>query len=325
LIEKIFMNRIAVFTSGGDAPGMNAHIRAVVRTAIANNIEPYGVIGGYSGMIEGDFRKLERKDTANIISLGGTILKTSRSAEFMHPGGRKAAAKNLKELHIDGIVACGGDGTFHGAHALWEEYGIPIVGTPGTIDNDIYGTDYTIGYDTAINTCAQAIDKLRDTADSHGRVFIVEVMGRHAGFIAMDVGVSCGAEFVAVPETVTDTDELYERILAQGKQKRTIVIVGEGDELGGATDLSQILKDKYAIDSKVTILGHIQRGGSPTVRDRVLASSLGMAAVEALMAGRSDVMVGETYSQISYTPLVDTWTNQKPLMNNLLKMSDMLA
>jgi 6-phosphofructokinase 1 len=319
------MNKIACFTSGGDAPGMNAHIRAVVRACLARKIEVYGIVGGYTGMIEGEFVKLGRKETANIISLGGTILKTSRSKEFMQSGGRAAAAQNLKELGIDGVVACGGDGTFRGAHALWLEHRIPIVGTPGTIDNDLYGTDYTIGYDTAVNTATQAIDKIRDTADSHGRVFLIEVMGRLAGFIAMDVGISCGAEFIAVPETVTNIDILYQRILKQGKQRRTIVIVGEGDEVGGAQDFKQILKDRYDIESHVSILGHIQRGGSPTVLDRVLASRLGAAAVKALSDGLTDVMVGEVNHKIEFTSLEETWTKKKPIDNFLIELSDLLA
>ncbi|OGU96757.1 MAG: 6-phosphofructokinase, partial [Ignavibacteria bacterium RIFOXYA2_FULL_35_10] len=253
------------------------------------------------------------------------ILKTSRSKEFMQKGGRAAAAEKLKNNGIEGIIACGGDGTFHGAHDIWEEHKIPIVGTPGTIDNDLYGTDYTIGFDTAINTAAEAIDKIRDTADSHGRVFIVEVMGRHAGFIAMDVGISAGAEFIAVPETVTNLDQLYQRILTQGKQQRTIVIVGEGDEVGGATTFAQILKDQYEIDAKVTILGHIQRGGSPTVRDRVLASHLGVASVEALLAGKTDVMIGEINSKIAYTPLKDTWSKKKPIHEYQIQLADILT
>ncbi|TAL67352.1 MAG: 6-phosphofructokinase [Bacteroidetes bacterium] len=319
------MRKIAVFTSGGDAPGMNALIRAVVRGALSKGIEVYGVLGGYSGMIEGNMLKLGKKETANLISLGGTVLKTSRSKEFMQKGGRAAAAEKLKDYGIEGIIACGGDGTFHGAHDIWLEHQIPIVGTPGTIDNDLYGTDYTIGFDTAINTAAEAIDKIRDTADSHGRVFIVEVMGRHAGFIAMDVGISAGAEFIAVPETVTNLDQLYQRILTQGKQQRTIVIVGEGDEVGGANTFAQILKERYEIDAKVTILGHIQRGGSPTVRDRVLASRLGVAAVDALLAGKTDVMVGEINSEIVYTPLEETWTKRKPINDYLILLADILT
>lgn len=319
------IKKIGVFTSGGDAPGMNANVRAAVRTSLEKGIEPYGIIGGYAGMIEGHIKKIGRKETANIIGRGGTILKTSRSKEFHHEGARAAAFENIKDAGIDALIACGGEGTFHGAHALWEEHNIPVVGTPGTIDNDLYGTDFTIGYDTAINTCAEAIDRIRDTAGSHGRVFIIEVMGRHAGFIAMDVGVACGAEFIAVPETITNTEILYQRILKQGEQKRTIIIVGEGDELGGANDLSQILMDKYDISAKVTILGHIQRGGNPTVRDRVLASRLGMEAVYALLDGKTDCMVGEMENKVVYTPFRETWEKKSKLWDHLIELSDILA
>lgn len=319
------MKRIAVFTSGGDAPGMNAHIRAVERTGEKRGLEVIGIIGGYSGMMLGHFEVLDRIRTANIIDRGGTILKTSRCPEFEEVEGRVKAAEELRKHGINGVVACGGDGTFHGAHFLWQEHGIPIVGTPGTIDNDLSGTDYTIGYDTAINTAAQAIDKIRDTADSHGRLFFIEVMGRHAGFIAMDVGIACGAEYVAVPETLTDIDELYQRILAQGLDKRTVVIVGEGDELGGALGISTKLEERYGISSKISILGHIQRGGSPTVRDRVLASRLGAAAVDALLEGRTDVMIGEMSGQITTVPLEQTWAERKPVPAYLTELSDILV
>ncbi|MCX6154540.1 MAG: 6-phosphofructokinase [Candidatus Kapabacteria bacterium] len=319
------MKSIAVLTSGGDAPGMNAHIRAVTRSGLSRGLDVWGVIGGFSGLIEGTMIQLDRKSTANIIASGGTILKTSRSKEFMMPGGRAAAAQVLKEKRIDGLICCGGDGTFHGAHFLGLEHGIQVVGTPGTIDNDIYGTQYTIGYDTALNTAVEAIDRIRDTADSHGRVFIIEVMGRHAGFIAMEVGIASGAEYVAVPETVTNLDILYQRILKQGRQRRTIVIVGEGDELGGAYQIGAAMKDKYDIDAKVAVLGHIQRGGSPTVRDRVLGSHLGVAAVDALIDGITDVMVGRVHGEIEYTPLEDTWSKQKPLENYMIELSDLLT
>ncbi len=318
------MKRIGIFTSGGDAPGMNAHIRAVVRTALARGVEVYGIMNGFNGMIEGDFKQLGRRETVNLISQGGTMLKTSRSREFMEPGGRAAAAIQLKEARIEGVIACGGNGTFRGTHALWQEHKIPVIGTPGTIDNDLYGTMYTIGYDTALNTAADAIDRIRDTADSHGRVFIIEVMGRHAGHIAMDVGISCGAEYIAVPETVTNLDTLYQRILKQGKNRRTIVIVGEGDELGNAPIIAKKLKDKYDISAKVTILGHIQRGGSPTVKDRLLASHLGMEAVDALLAGKSDIMIGRVHHEILYTPLEETWTKQKSIPDFLYKLADIL-
>ncbi|MEN6511506.1 MAG: 6-phosphofructokinase [Chloroherpetonaceae bacterium] len=318
------MKKIAILTSGGDAPGMNAHIRAVVRSAMSKGIEVVGVEGGYSGLIEGDFVKLSRRETANIIGRGGTILKTSRSKEFMMAGGRAAAAERVREAGIDGIIACGGDGTFRGAHAFWMENNIPIVGTPGTIDNDLYGTNYTIGYDTAVNTAAEAIDRIRDTADSHGRVFIVEVMGRHAGFIAMDVGIACGAEYIAIPESITNMDILYQRILKQGRNRRTIIIVGEGDDYGGAIKIANYLLEAYEIEAKYTILGHIQRGGPPTVRDRVLASHLGVAAVEALINGKTDVMIGRDNHSITYTPFAETWTRQKPIWNYLTELADIL-
>ncbi len=319
------MKRIAVFTSGGDAPGMNAHVRAVERVGEKRGLEVIGIIGGYAGMIAGQFELLDRIRTANIVDRGGTVLKTSRSDEFLKPEGRAKAAKQLADHGIDGVVACGGDGTFHGAHYLHVEHGINIVGTPGTIDNDLFGTDYTIGYDTAINTAAQAIDKIRDTADSHGRIFFVEVMGRHAGFIAMDVGVACGAEFIAVPETLTDVEVLYQRVVAQGVDKRTIVIVGEGDELGGAMKLAKLMEDRYKLSSKVSILGHMQRGGSPTVRDRVLAARLGAAAVDALLEGHTNVMVGEQAGQICLSPLPTTWENRKSVPAFLEDLASLLV
>lgn len=319
------IKRIAMLTSGGDAPGMNAHIRAVVRTCMARGIECFGIIGGYQGLIENKFIVLDRKRTVNIVAAGGTILKTSRSEEFMTPEGRAKAAKNLRDNNIDAVIACGGDGTFHGAHELYVEHGIQIVGTPGTIDNDLFGTYFTIGFDTAINTAAEAIDRIRDTADSHGRVFIVEVMGRHAGHIAMDVGISCGAEYISVPEAVTNLDIIHERILALGKNTRVIVIIGEGGDMGGAPELAKALKESYGMDAKAAVLGHIQRGGSPSVKDRVLASHLGQAAVDALIAGKTDVMVGRIYHEITYTPLVSTWTNKKPLQDYLFELANLLA
>lgn len=319
------MKRIGVFTSGGDSPGMNAHVRAVARTGLNYGLEVVGILHGYAGMIAGDFKVLDRVATASIIASGGTILKTSRCAEFHTAEGRALAAAKLREAGIDGVVACGGDGTFHGAALLHSEHGIPIVGTPGTIDNDLYGTDYTIGYDTAVNTAMQAVDKIRDTADSHGRVFFIEVMGRHAGFIAMDVGISTGAEYIAVPEMVTDISLLHRRIEEQGPGKRTIIIIGEGDDAGSASDIAATIKAHHDIDAKVTVLGHIQRGGSPTVRDRVLASRLGVAAVEALMEGRTNAMIGEINNALAYTPLPETWEKRKAIPSYLSRLADLLV
>lgn len=304
---------------------MNAHIRAVERVGEKRGLEVIGIIGGYSGMIAGHFEVLDRIRTANIVDRGGTVLKTSRCPEFMEAAGRAKAAEQLRSHGIDGVIACGGDGTFHGAHFLFEEHGIPVVGTPGTIDNDLWGTDVTIGYDTAINTAAQAIDKIRDTADSHGRIFFIEVMGRHAGFIAMDVGVACGAEFIAVPETMTDIEVLYQRIVAQGLDKRTIVIVGEGDELGGALEMSKLMESRYGLSAKVTILGHIQRGGSPTVRDRVLAARLGADAVDALLDGHSDVMIGIKNDETVHVPLSKTWEQRKTVPTYLVELATQLV
>lgn len=304
---------------------MNAHIRAIERVGEKRGLEVIGIVGGYAGMIAGHYEVLDRMRTANILDRGGTILKTSRCPEFHQPDGRAAAAEMLRKHGIDGVIACGGDGTFHGAHALSTEHGVRIVGTPGTIDNDLAGTDFTIGYDTAVNTAAEAIDKIRDTADSHGRLFFIEVMGRHAGFIAMDVGVACGAEYIAVPETLTDVEVLYQRIVAQGSEHRTIVIVGEGDETGGALELSKSIEERYGLGSKVTILGHIQRGGSPSVRDRVMAARLGAAAVDALLEDHTDVMLGVKNQLTVMVPLSDTWTTRKPVPEHLVELATLLV
>ncbi|MDC1067815.1 ATP-dependent 6-phosphofructokinase [Candidatus Kapabacteria bacterium] len=319
------MKKIALLTSGGDAPGMNAHIRAIVRTCLARGIEPVGVFNGFQGLMDGNYVSMNRKSTINLIDQGGTILKTSRSEEFRSKEGRQKAFENLCKYDIDGLITCGGDGTFHGAHALSNEFGVKVVGTPGTIDNDLFGTYYTIGYDTAINTATEAIDRIRDTADSHGRVFIIEVMGRHAGHIAIDVGISCGAEYIMVPEKADDILDLQKKIEMMGDHTRTIIIVGEGGQYGGANELAVRLKINFGIDAKTTILGHIQRGGSPTVKDRVLASHLGMASVDALLSGKTDVMVGRIYHEITYTPLVETWEKKKNIQDYLFNLADILA
>ncbi|MEM6804842.1 MAG: 6-phosphofructokinase, partial [Bacteroidota bacterium] len=274
------MKSIGVYTSGGDAPGMNACVRAVVRTCIYHGIEVWGIRRGYEGMIESDFVKMDASSVSNIIQRGGTILKSSRSDRFRTVEGRKKAFKNLKKAGIEGMVAIGGDGTFAGARAFSSEHPIPIVGAPGTIDNDLYGTDFTIGYDTALNTAMEGIDKIRDTADSHSRIFFVEVMGRDAGFIALNSGIAAAAEAVLIPEEETIIEDIIKK-LEQGRQKDSnIIVVAEGDDAGGAFEVAKKVEEKYDYQTRVVVLGHIQRGGSPTCADRVLASRMGMAAVE---------------------------------------------
>ncbi len=302
------IRKIGVLTSGGDAPGMNAAIRAVVRSAIFNHKEIVGVRRGYSGLIEGDFVSMQSHSVSKIISMGGTILKSSRCPEFKEYDARKRAYENMKKEGIDALVVIGGDGSFRGADALCRDFGIPVVGIPGTIDNDIYGTDYTIGFDTAINTAVSAIDKLRDTADSHNLVFFVEVMGRDAGFIALNTAIATGAEDTLIPETPTDIDKLCEYLEFERRNNKTsgVVIVAEGDDLGGASDVAKMVKDRIPhYEARVTTLGHIQRGGSPTCSDRVLASVLGYEAVNALLKGISGVMVGQMQNKTVYTPFAE--------------------
>ena len=289
------MKRIAVFTSGGDAPGMNAAIRAVVRAGIYNQVEVFGIMRGYQGMVEGSIKQLSSKEVGGIIQRGGTILKSARSKDFMSPEGREKAYKNLKEYKIDAVVAIGGNGTFTGAKIFTEEFGIPFVGIPGTIDNDLFGTDYTIGYDTAINTVMRALDNIRDTASAHNRLFFVEVMGRDAGFLALRSGISGGAEGVLIPEVKTHLEDLHLYLETGFKKQKSsgIIIVAEGEKEGGAYDIARKVRDDFKdYEVRVTVLGHIQRGGSPSAYDRVTASKMGVAAVEALLKGSKDVMIG---------------------------------
>ena len=322
------IRRIGVFTSGGDAPGMNACIRAVVRTALHHGLEVIGIRRGYAGMIEGDFVEMDAASVSNIIQLGGTILKSARSEAFKTPEGRARAAQQLQQAGIQALVAIGGDGTFRGASIFHEEYGFPIVGCPGTIDNDLFGTDETIGYDTADNTALQAIDKIRDTADAHDRLFFIEVMGRDSGFIALACAIGGGAELVLVPEAFVDLDEIREslyRVLAH-KRRSSIVVVAEGDELGGAQKLAEKLRPIFPdYEMRVTVLGHIQRGGSPTARDRMLATRLGVAAVEALLDGHDNVMVGVINNEIHLTPLRNTWSKKKTIDYDLLRLVQLLS
>ena len=325
-MEKI--KRIAVFTSGGDAPGMNAAVRAVVRTAVKNKMGVSGVRFGYQGMIDDDFVELHHHSVSNILQRGGTILKTARSAAFMTTDGRRKAVDNLRKHEVDAIVAIGGDGTFRGATELYEEYGFPVVGVPGTIDNDLYGTDETIGYDTALNTAMEAIDKIRDTADAHDRLFLVEVMGRKAGFIALETGIAVGAELILLPEAVSKIDDIRETLKEVFKiQKRSsLVVVAEGDETGGALVLAEKLKEDFSkYEMRVSVLGHMQRGGSPTSHDRVLASRLGSAAIQALLDGNSSVMVGVVNNTKTITPMKETWTKKKNINYNLLELAKVLS
>lgn len=298
------IKNIGVLTSGGDAPGMNAAIRAVVRAAIYYDLKVTGVLRGYEGLIHGDFIEMDRKSVANIIQRGGTILKTARSDDFRTKEGRAAAYEQLKKHEIDALIVIGGDGTFTGAHLLTTEFNFPVVGLPGTIDNDLEGTDFTIGYDTAINTVINAVDKIRDTAESHDRLFIVEVMGRDSGLIALRSGIGVGAEAIMIPEANMGVEGLVTRLETGRKDKSSkIIIVAEGDEVGGAFNVGEVLREKFPhYDIRVSVLGHIQRGGKPSCMDRVLASRLGVTAVEGLLAGQSGVMVGQKNREIIFTP-----------------------
>src|SRR5881275_548003 len=300
------VSRIGVLTSGGDSPGMNAAIRAVVRTGIYNELEVYGIMRGYQGLIEDDIVKLESRSVANIIQRGGTILKTARCKEFYDYEGRKKGYENLKKREIDAMIIIGGDGSFRGAVKFNQEFGIPCIGIAGTIDKDIYGTDFTIGFDTAVNTAVEAIDKIRDTADAHDRLFIIEVMGRDAGYIALHSGIATGAENILIPERKTDIEELVGSLMEKEKRKKLVnlIVVAEGDEFGGADEVAKLVKERMPqIETRVCILGHIQRGGAPTCLDRLIASRMGYHAVECLLSGRHNVFVGILNNKMNYVPL----------------------
>jgi 6-phosphofructokinase 1 len=324
------IKRIAVLTSGGDAPGMNAAIRAIVRNAIHNDLHIFGISRGYEGMIEGHFKRLETTDVSNIIHRGGTILKTARSERFMTPEGRKIAHENLIYNDIQGVIVIGGNGSFTGAKVLMSEYPeISMVGIPGTIDNDLFGTDNTIGFDTSVNTAVQAVDRIRDTADSHNRLFFVEVMGRNSGFIALHTAIAGGAGGVLIPEEETSLEDLV-KLLKRGARREklfSIVIVAEGNHMGTVYDIADHVGKQIDIydDIRVSVIGHLQRGGSPTAMDRVLASRLGFAAVEALIAGQSGVMAGLRNGNVHYTPFEDAISKHKPANAELLRLSHILA
>lgn len=321
------MRRIGLLTSGGDAPGMNAAIRAIVRTATHRGLEVMGIRRGYDGLMRGDMMPLGTRSVGNIIHLGGTILETARCPEFKTREGRAKAIQAIRNAGLDALTIVGGDGTLTGARLLAEEGGIPVVGVPSTIDNDVFGTDYTIGFDTAVNTALGAIDKIRDTARSHERLFFVEVMGRTRGFIALLSGIAAGAEDIIIPEVPEDIDGLC-RSLGQtfetGKRS-AIIIVAEAGEPGSTFRMAREVKEKSGIDSRVCVLGHVQRGGSPTARDRVLASRLGAAAVGALLMGKTRHIVGEVSGGIVQTPLEDIVGKRKELDNDLINLMKVLA
>ena len=322
------ITNIGVLTSGGDSPGMNAAVRAVVRTGIYHGLGVFGIMRGYAGMIEDDIIEMNGRSVANIIQRGGTILKTARSKEFMERAGREKAYYNLKKRNIDGLIIIGGDGSFRGAQTFSNEFDIPCIGLPGTIDKDIAGSDTTIGFDTAVNTAVEAIDKIRDTMDAHDRLFIVEVMGRDAGYIALHSGIATGAENILIPETKTDIEAMIASLTEKEKRKKLVnlIVVAEGDEFGGAAKVAEIVKASLPnADVRVCVLGHIQRGGSPTCEDRLVASHMGYYAVESLLIGRNNVMVGVVNNKIHYTPLDKAVKEKQKIGQEWMKIVKILA
>lgn len=327
-MENKIISKIGVLTSGGDAPGMNAALRAVVRSAMYYNIDVYGIYRGYEGMIQNEIKKLETKDVSYILERGGTFLKSARSKDFRTPEGRKIAYENLQKHGINALVVIGGDGSLTGAHLFFEEFGVPSIGIPGTIDNDLSGTDSTIGFDTACNTAIQAIDKIRNTASSHDRLFFVEVMGRDAGFIAINAGIGSGASATLIPEKKMPVENLIKSLSKRAKAKKqsNIVIVAEGGKSGGALEIARKVKNIMPLyDIKVTILGHLQRGGSPSSYDRVLASKLGVAAVEGLLHGKYDVMAGVINNKVVYTPIKKAIIDDKFLDEDDFRIAKILS
>jgi len=325
---SIEINNIAVLTSGGDAPGMNAAIRAVTRTALYYGKKVFGIYRGYEGMIENDIVELNTTSVKHILALGGTFLKSARSQEFRTPEGRAKAAKNLKDRNIDALVVIGGDGSFTGALKLAEEHGINVIGVPGTIDNDLYGTDYTIGYDTATNTVIESVDKIRDTASSHNRLFLVEVMGRDTGYIAASTGLATGALSIILPEKNNTYEELFGDLRSAQANKKTsnIIMVAEGNHLGDIFEIATAVRKEFpSIDVKVTTLGHTQRGGSPSTNDRILASVLGHYAIKGLMEGQEKVMSGMINQKVVFTPLGDAITKTTALDYEMLTIAKILA
>jgi 6-phosphofructokinase 1 len=321
------VKKIAVLTSGGDAPGMNACIRSVIRACAHYDLEVYGIHRGYQGLIENEIHPMTTSSVANIIQMGGTILKTARSMDFMTPEGRKKAHQNLVNLGIEGIVCIGGNGTYTGAMIFEKEFGIPSMGCPGTIDNDLWGTDSTIGYDTAINTAMEAIDKIRDTADAHNRIFFVEVMGRHSGHIALLSGIAGGAEGIFIPERGNEFDDIVQLYESKARKKEfSIFVVAEGDEEGRAYEISKRFQAIYPeTDCRVTVLGHVQRGGRPTANDRILASRLGAHAVKALIDGRKNEAVGVVNNDIKFTSFQEAIEHKKDIQDNLWVLNTIIT
>jgi 6-phosphofructokinase 1 len=322
------VSKIAVLTSGGDSPGMNAAIRAVVRTGNYYGLEVFGIMRGYQGLLEDDIHPMDNRSVANIIQRGGTILKTARCKDFRTPEGRKKAYDHLKSRNIDGLVIIGGDGSFRGAVEFSSEYDIPCIGLAGTIDKDIYGTDFTIGFDTAVNTAVEAIDKIRDTADAHDRLFIIEVMGRDAGYIALHSGIATGAENILVPEQKTDIDAIISSLQEKERRRKlvNIIIVAEGNEFGGADKVAAAIRERIPkMETRVTILGHIQRGGAPTCLDRLIASRMGYHAVESLIEGRHNVFVGIMNNKMNYIPLEKVGKKKGTINEEWMKIVKILA
>ncbi len=322
------VTKIGVLTSGGDSPGMNACVRAVVRSGIYYGLEVYGIMRGYTGMVENDIFKMESRSVANIIQRGGTILKTSRCKDFFTPEGRKKAYNNLKKHGIDGLVIIGGDGSFRGAQIFSNEYDIPCIGLPGTIDKDIAGTDFTIGFDTAVNTAVEAIDKIRDTADAHDRLFVIEVMGRDAGYIALHSGIATGAENILIPERKTDIEEIIKSLAEKERRHKLVnlIVVAEGDEFGGGDHVAKIIKDRLqGLEVRVCILGHIQRGGSPSCFDRLIASRMGYTAVECLKDGKFNVFIGIVNNRMHYIPLNEAVKKKQRISEEWMKIVKILA
>ena len=319
---------IGILTSGGDAPGMNAAIRAVTRSAIYNGLQVKGIYRGYKGLITGEIKEFKTENVSNIIQLGGTILKTARCQEFRTPEGRQVAYETMKREGIDALVVIGGDGSLTGARLLAQEFDVPCIGLPGTIDNDLYGTDTTIGYDTALNTILDAVDKIRDTATSHERLFFVEVMGRDAGFLALNGAIAAGAEAAIIPEFNTEVDQLEEFINNGFRKSKSssIVLVAESEITGGAMHYAERVKNEYPqYDVRVTILGHLQRGGRPTAHDRIIASRMGVASIQALMEGQRNVMIGIENGQIVYVPFAKAIKNDKPIDRELVSVLNELS